>query len=58
MFIKDLIYIYNAQELLLTASRLVFALYALIFIMELIVVLLLFGKKKKKLNIRDFNPLF
>jgi hypothetical protein len=58
MFIKDLIYIYNAQELLLTASRLVFALYALIFIMELIVVLLLVGKKKKKLNIRDFNPLF
>ncbi len=43
-----MIYNYNAQELLLVASRLVFALYAwvaLILIMELTVVLFLVGKK-------------
>jgi hypothetical protein len=48
MFIKYSIYNYNAQELLLAASRLTFALdawVALIFIMELIVVLLLVEKK-------------
>jgi hypothetical protein len=59
MFIKDLIYNYNAQELLLTASRLVFALYAwvaLILIMELIVVLLLVGKKKNTQHKR-FQPI-
>ncbi len=48
MFIKNSIYSYNAQELLLVASRLAFALdawVALILIMELIVVLLLVEKK-------------
>jgi len=51
MFIKKLICNYNAQELLLVASRLVLALYAwvtLIFIIELIVVLFLAGKKNAR----------
>jgi hypothetical protein len=48
MFIKNLIYNYNANELLLAASRLTFALdawVALILIMELFVVFLLIKKK-------------
>jgi hypothetical protein len=48
MFIKNLIYNYNAEELLLATSKLAFALdawLALIFIMELIVVLLLAAKE-------------
>jgi hypothetical protein len=48
MFIKSLIYNYNAQELLLIASRLIFALdawIALIFIMELTMVLLIIEKE-------------
>jgi hypothetical protein len=48
MFIKNSICNYNAQELLLVESRLTFALdawVAPILIMELIVVLLLTGKK-------------
>ncbi len=51
MFIKNSIYSYNAQELLLVASRLAFALdawVALILIMELIVVLLLVEKKMQQ----------
>ncbi len=48
MFIKKLICSYNAHELLLDAPRLTFALdawVALVFIMELIVVLLLAEKE-------------
>jgi hypothetical protein len=48
MFIKKLIYNYNAEELLLVASRLNFSLDAwvtLIFIMELIIVLRLAKKE-------------
>jgi hypothetical protein len=51
MFIKNLICNYNAQELLLIASRLTFALNAwvtLILIMELTIVLLLVGKKMRQ----------
>jgi hypothetical protein len=58
MFIKNLICSYNAHELLLATSILAFALnawVALIFIMQLIVVLLLTQKKRDK---RYFNPLF
>jgi len=64
MFIKNLIYNYNAHELLLIASRLVFALDAcitLILIMELIVVLLLIDIAFSRKKIRDkknLNPLF
>ncbi len=57
MFIKFLIYNYNAQELLLIASRLAFALDAwvtLILIMELIIVLLLVGKKMRQ---KIFQPI-
>jgi len=48
MFIKNSICSYNSQELLLIASRLAFALdawVALIFIMELTIVLLLVKKE-------------
>jgi hypothetical protein len=48
MFIKNLIYNYNVEELLLVTSRLAFALYAwlaLILIMELTIVLLLAKKE-------------
>jgi hypothetical protein len=48
VFIKKSIYNYNAQELLLVASRLIFALnawVALILIMELTMALLLVEKK-------------
>jgi hypothetical protein len=57
MFIKNLIYNYNAQELLLTASILAFALDAwvtLILIMELTIVLLLAGKKMQQ---KIFQPI-
>jgi hypothetical protein len=53
MFIKSSTYNYNAHELLSTASRLVFALdawVALIFIMELTIILLL---TKKENTIED-----
>jgi len=59
MFIKNLIYNYNAQELLLVASRLVFAFdawLALILIMELNVVLFIVRKKKR--NRRNLTILF
>jgi hypothetical protein len=63
MFIKNSFYNYNAQELLLTTSRLAFALdacVALILIMELIMVLfivnIVFSKKRcEKIKL---NPLF
>jgi len=59
MFIKKLICNYNAQKLLLVVSRLIFALdawVAIIFIMELIVVLLF--NRKRKCDKGYFNPLF
>jgi uncharacterized membrane-anchored protein len=58
MFIKNSIYSYNAEELLLATSKLTFALNACvtsILVMELIVVLLLGLKKHEN---RYFNPLF
>ncbi len=57
MFIKNLIYNYNAQELLLATTRLAFALdawVALILIMELTVVLLL---AEKKMQQKRFQPI-
>jgi hypothetical protein len=58
MFIKKSICNYNADELLLAASILAFALnvwVALILIIKLIVVLFI---AKKKMYRRNFNPLF
>jgi hypothetical protein len=58
MFIKNSICNYIAQELLLTRSRLAFALDAwatLILIMELTIVLLI---AESKCDRRYFNPLF
>jgi hypothetical protein len=54
MFIKNSICSYNAQELLLTTSRLAFALdawVALIFIMELTIVLIIAEKENTTKNI-------
>jgi hypothetical protein len=58
MFINNLICNYNAKELLLVASRLIFSLNswsAQILIMELTNVLLV---EEKKSDRKDFNPLF